>query len=75
MMPRIRRMKCVIGRISAIHCAGHGIPAYGNMKPDSRICGRNVKNAICIDWNCVWASVEMNTPSASEATMKTSELV
>ncbi len=27
MMPRIRRMKCVIGKISASHCAGRGMPA------------------------------------------------
>ena len=46
------------GKISASHCAGTGMPAYGNMKPDSRICGRNVKNAICIAWNCVFASVD-----------------
>jgi hypothetical protein len=34
------------------------MPANGNMKPESRICGRNVKNAICIAWNCAAREVD-----------------
>ncbi|MNJ03718.1 hypothetical protein D3C73_1641580 [compost metagenome] len=49
------------------------MPAKGNMKPDSRICGRKVKKAICIAWNWLRARVEMNTPSVRLAKMNTSE--
>ncbi|MNF50812.1 hypothetical protein D3C84_321180 [compost metagenome] len=73
MMPRVRRRKWVSGSTSAIHCAASGMPAKGNMKPDSRICGRKVKKAICIAWNWLRARVEMNTPSVRLAKMNTSE--
>ena len=41
------------------------------MKPDSRICGRKVKKASCMDWNWLRARVDRNTPSESEARMNT----
>ena len=50
--------------VSAIHCAMRGMPANGNMKPDSRIEGRKMKNVICMAWNCEEAAVEISSPSA-----------
>ena len=73
MIPRMRRMKCVIGSTSASHCAATGMPAYGNMKPDSRICGRKVKKASCMAWNWLRARVEIRMPSARLAQMNSSE--
>ena len=45
------------------------MPANGNMKPDSRIDGRNTKNVICIAWNCDCALVEISRPSVRLATI------
>ena len=45
------------------------MPSNGNMKPDSRIEGRNRKNAICMAWNCVRASVDTNNPRVRLATI------
>lgn len=39
-MPRVSRWKYVIGSTSPITCAHFGMPANGNMKPDSRMLGR-----------------------------------
>ena len=50
-------------------CAQPGMPAKGNMKPDSRIDGRMVKKLSCIA--CIWlrAAVEIRKPSARLTTM------
>ncbi|MNI83377.1 hypothetical protein D3C73_1401720 [compost metagenome] len=40
------------------------MPANGNMKPDSRMDGRNRNRVICMAWNCDRARVEINRPSA-----------
>ncbi len=41
------------------------------MNPESRICGRKLTNVIWNAWNCVMATVEMNSPSVSEAATNT----
>ena len=69
MIPRTRRRKCVSGSTSANHCTATGMPAKGNMKPDSRIEGRNTKNVTCIAWNCDLAAVEISRPRARLATI------
>ena len=47
------------GKISPSHCAQSGIPAKGNMKPESSSEGRKKKNVSCIACICVRATVEM----------------
>src|SRR3546814_8737965 len=49
------------------------MPANGNMKPDSRIDGRNTKNVICIAWNCDCARVLISSPSVRLATIRSIE--
>ena len=73
MTPRIRRRKCVSGSTSASHCTTRGMPANGNMKPDSRIDGRNTKKVICIAWNCDCARVEISSPSVRLARISSTE--
>ncbi len=51
-------------------CAHSGIPANGNMKPDSNIDGKKKKNVICITCNCVSAIVENVIPTKRFAIMK-----
>ncbi len=64
MMPRVSRMKWVLGRASPSHCATSGMPSNGNMKPDRSIDGSRMNTVICIAWNWVRAAVDMNNPSA-----------
>src|SRR6266567_292898 len=45
---RTMRMKCVSGRHCPTHCAHSGMPANGNMKPDSRMFGRKNMKVIWI---------------------------
>src|SRR3546814_18443825 len=73
MIPRIRRMKWVSGSTSASHCTARGMPANGNMKPDSRNDGRNTKNVICIAWNCDCARVLISSPRVRLATHRSIE--
>ena len=62
--------KCVDGTPWPMNCAQPGMPAKGNMKPESRIEGRMVKKLSCIA--CIWlrAAVEMRNPSARLTRMK-----
>ncbi|MNV99585.1 hypothetical protein D3C71_1949660 [compost metagenome] len=57
-------MKWVAGTAVPIVCAQPGMPAKGNMKPESRMEGRMVKKLSCMA--CIWlcATVEIKKPSA-----------
>jgi hypothetical protein len=58
MIARTMRTKWVSGRHSPIHCAQCGMPANGNMKPESSRFGRKNIIAICIACSWFCAKVE-----------------
>ena len=46
------------------------MPSKGNMYPDSMIWGRKLVNVIWKAWNWFSATVEISSPSVSDATTK-----